>query len=66
MTDISVSKRLLHFLENSPTAFQAVDSIKEELEKSGFSRLQEGQRWVLKKGGKYFTTRNGSCRFAGF
>lgn len=64
MTDISVSKRLLHFLENSPTAFQAVDSIKEELEKSGFSRLQEGQRWVLKKGGKYFTTRNGSSLIA--
>lgn len=64
MSDTAVSKHLLHFLENSPTAFQAVQVIKEEMEKNGFSNLEEGKSWKLKKGGKYFVTRNASSILA--
>lgn len=64
MANTTVSKQLLQFLENSPTAFHAVLEIKTELEKNGFSNLEEGAQWKLKKGGKYFVTRNASSIIA--
>ena len=43
-----ISKELLDFLQKSPTAFHAVENIKEELNKQGFVRrstLENGSRW---------------------
>ena len=59
-----VSRELLSFLKNSPTAFHAVEMIKEDLLKDGYSELLESKKWDLQLGGKYFVTRNGSSIIA--
>ena len=43
-----ISKELLDFLQKSPTAFHAVENIKEELNKDGFVELLEGNlgKWL--------------------
>lgn len=51
---------LLHFFDRSPTAWHAVKTCIEELLKHGFEELKEGEAWILKPGGRYFVTRNGS------
>ena len=48
------------FIEKSPTAFHAVRTIQEELEKQGFQELFEKAGWNIAHGGKYFVKRNGS------
>ena len=59
-----ISKELLDFLQKSPTAFHAVENIKEELNKQGFVELLEGQPWKMVPGGKYYVTRNNSSIIA--
>ncbi len=59
-----VSKELLSFLKNSPSAFHAVEMIREELLKDGYNELLESKKWDLELGGKYFVTRNGSSIIA--
>lgn len=51
---------LLDFIQNSPSCFHAVENIKNILLEKGFCQLFENEKWQLKKGGKYFVTRNGS------
>ncbi|MBE6878198.1 MAG: M18 family aminopeptidase [Ruminococcaceae bacterium] len=53
-----VSKGLIEFLNKSYTAFHAVENIKNRLLSEGFTPLCEGEKWNIKKGGKYFVTRN--------
>ncbi len=48
------------FIEKSPTAFHAVRTIQEELEKQGFQELFEKAGWNIAYGGKYFVKRNAS------
>lgn len=48
------------FLKNSPTPFHAVESLKQILEKAGFSELLETDAWKLQAGAKHYITRNGS------
>ena len=59
-----ISKELLSFLKKSPTAFHAVEMIKEELVKDGYKELLESKKWDLELGGKYYVTRNGSSIIA--
>ncbi len=54
------TKNLIGFIKKAPTAFHAVETFKEMLLKEGFTELSEKEVWELKKGGKYFVTRNGS------
>ena len=49
---------LISFLKNTPSAFHAVKNIKEMLDGAGFTCLDESKKWELKKGGKYYVTRN--------
>jgi len=58
------NKRLLDFLEESPTPFHATESLSKRLADSGFVQLDEADRWDLKKGGQYFVTRNDSSLIA--
>ncbi|WP_442852232.1 M18 family aminopeptidase [Butyrivibrio sp. WCD3002] len=60
MTMKAQIKGLADFIEGSPTAFHAVLKIKERLLSEGFTELSEKEVWKLKKGGKYFVTRNDS------
>lgn len=52
----------LSFVNASPTPFHAVESAKQRLLKAGFSEIKERDPWAstVKKGGRYFLTRNGS------
>lgn len=52
---------LLEFLQQSPTPFHAVASLSSRFKAAGYTRLQEGDAWSLKKQGKYFVERNGSA-----
>lgn len=55
---------LFDFIQQSPTAFQAVQTIKDILDSRGFKCLEEGQKWEIEKGGKYYTTKNNSSIIA--
>ena len=60
----NATEELLRFIENSPTAFHAVEEISRRLTEEGFSRLDECAEWRLVWGGKYFVTRNQSSVIA--
>ena len=62
--NINSTRSLISFLENSPTAFHAVDEIAKRLDSEGFTRLSEGKEWTLSEGGKYYVTRNMSSIIA--
>src|SRR5690606_29457739 len=55
---------LLVFLRQSPTPFHAAGNIAAQLEKGGFTCLQEADSWQLKAGGRYFVLRNDSSVMA--
>lgn len=59
-----VSKKLMAFIQKSPTAFHAVESMKEELLACGYQELMESENWQLRLGGKYFVIRNHSSLIA--
>ena len=59
-----INNRLCAFLDATPNSFFAVHNIKAQLATAGFTELQEGQRWQLVPGGKYYVSRNGSALLA--
>lgn len=58
------ARHLLDFIDASPTPWHAVASAEESLRRHGFSRIEEGGRWTLAKGGRYYTTRGGCSLIA--
>jgi aspartyl aminopeptidase len=64
MTGIDLAKELIDFIYESPTAFQAVDSIKKILQLQSFTELKEEDSWKVSKSGKYFVTKNDSALIA--
>ena len=62
--DINTSNKLIDFIKNSPTAFHVVKNFAKMLEKSGFTKLNERDKWKLKTNGKYYVTRNDSSIIA--
>ncbi|MBA2728568.1 MAG: M18 family aminopeptidase, partial [Parachlamydiaceae bacterium] len=66
MKDRNKIDKLATFLNDSPTAWHAVDNLKKILTTKGYQEIKESDRWRLKKGGRYFVCRNGSslCAFA--
>ncbi len=57
-------KKLLDFINQSPTAFHAVASVKKELTDASFTEFSEGDTWRLSKARKGFVTRNSSALIA--
>ena len=55
-------QKLLDFVQKSPTSFHAIDAICAKLK--DFTPLQEGEKWQLTPGGKYYVTRNRSSIIA--
>lgn len=55
---------LLSFLDSSPVNFFAVDTVRNRLEKAGFTRLDPSAAWNIKPGGKHYVIKNGSAIFA--
>ena len=54
------SEDLLQYLNDSPTAYHAVENAAEILRRNNFQELKETMEWSLQKGGKYFVTKNQS------
>lgn len=55
---------LKEFLDKSPVNFFAVKTIREALDKAGYTRLDPRDRWEIERGGKYYVTQNDSAIFA--
>lgn len=59
-----LAQNLIDFTYESPTAFHAVENLKNTLNEKGFIHLKEEDRWELKKEGKYYITKNDSALIA--
>nr|WP_321409542.1 M18 family aminopeptidase [uncultured Carboxylicivirga sp.] len=62
--EIQLANELIDFIHQSPTAFHVIEQAKTILTKAGFIELPMGESWKIKKGGKYYTTKNDSALFA--
>ncbi len=60
-SELELAQNLIDFIYDSPTAFHAVEKVKEDLSKEGFIEIKEEEKWNLEKGGKYFVTKNQSA-----
>ncbi|KAI8450798.1 peptidase M18 [Phakopsora pachyrhizi] len=62
VTNPTVLESFINFINQSPTPFHAVSNAIKRLESVGFIRLRERDDWRnrLRKGGKYYITRNQS------
>lgn len=60
------SKPYCEFMTSNPTIFHAVKTFSQQLEDHGYKYLSERAVWTseLKRGGKFYTTRNGSSLIA--
>lgn len=57
-------QKLFTFIDESPTCFHAVANLEKLLDKQGFVRLSEKERWKIETGGKYYVNRNESSLIA--
>lgn len=55
---------LIAFIDASPSPWHAVASAEESLLARGFTRLEEGERWQLTAGGRYYAVRGGASLIA--
>lgn len=60
MEHIDFNNDLLSFLNQSPTPWHAVTSMKKQLDRAGFHQLDEKDDWSLQAGTGYYAIRNGS------
>ena len=58
------TEKLQNFLDASRSVYHAVENLRQEMEKNGYTRLDEGAAWDLVPGGKYYLTRGGSAILA--
>lgn len=59
-----MNKALFDYIRACPTPFHAVSHTADMLTEVGFSPLSEGGNWEIRRGGKYFVTRNMSSLIA--
>lgn len=64
MSSQPFNQQLLKYTGGSPTPFHAVRNLREMLDHAGFESLLEEDVWELKRGGRYYITRNGSSIIA--
>ena len=57
-------QKLFTFIEESPSQYHAVDTMRKHLEAAGYEKLLESGAWKLKSGGKYYVIRSGSSLIA--
>ena len=58
------ARDLISFIDASPSPWHAVASAEQRLLAQGFERLEEGARWQLAAGGRYYTVRGGASLIA--
>ncbi len=61
---MSYANSLINFINNSPTAFHTVKSVKDALLKAGFTEVFEKEPSAFSDGGKHFVVRGGSSIIA--
>ena len=59
-----ISRRLLAFLDASPSCYHAVENLKAELLEKGYEQLWEARPWRLAEGGRYLAVRGDSSLIA--
>ncbi|WP_028862059.1 M18 family aminopeptidase [Psychromonas aquimarina] len=59
-----LAKDLITFIDSSPVSYFAASNIIKELENSGYRSLNEGDKWKLEAGQKYYLQRNNSAVIA--
>lgn len=59
-----LAQDLISFIDQSPVSYLAVENIINTLEKDGYHSLNEGEKWQLKLGQKYYLQRNSSAVIA--
>jgi aspartyl aminopeptidase len=65
MEDTKVlAQDLIDFIDESPSPYHVIENAKELLDKNDFEHLCTGEKWDIKKGGKYYVTKNDSAVFA--
>lgn len=62
--DKKISQELMSFIKKSPTAFHAVDNIKQLLIDNDYEELLESKIWKIEAGKRYFVSRNNSSIIA--
>uniref|UniRef100_A0A061SLC2 aspartyl aminopeptidase n=1 Tax=Tetraselmis sp. GSL018 TaxID=582737 RepID=A0A061SLC2_9CHLO len=60
VADPSEAQRMLNFINESWTAYHAVEEAAKRLEAAGFQLIRERDAWNLQPGGRYYFTRNQS------
>jgi aspartyl aminopeptidase len=60
----SAAHELIDFIDASPSPWHAVANAEARLLAQGFTRLEEGERWQLAAGGRYYAVRGGSSMIA--
>ena len=65
-TETEIANDFVEYLNAAQSPFHCVDEIKKRLTANGFSELDERRPWapLVKAGGKYFVSRNGSSLIA--
>jgi len=61
---VNSAKALVEFINKGPSPYHVVATCKKHLVDAGFTEIHEKETWDLKKGGKYFCTRNQSALVA--
>ncbi len=56
--------RLIERLDRSTCNFLAVKTIREDLDRAGYTELRQADSWKLQRGGKYYVVKNDSAIFA--
>ncbi|XP_065185228.1 aspartyl aminopeptidase-like [Sycon ciliatum] len=63
-TVLAAAKRLVTFINASPSPYHVVNQCKQSLKTAGFVEISEKESWSIKPNGKYFVTRNQSTLVA--
>lgn len=59
-----MTKELFDFIDQSPTAFHAVENVRRRLEEAGYENAGNAQAVQVRAGGRYYMTRNDSSLIA--
>lgn len=60
----NTARELIDFIDASPSPWHAVASVEARLLAQGYTRLEEGVRWQLVAGGRYYVVRGGASMIA--
>jgi len=60
----TAAHELIDFIDASPSPWHAVASAEARLLAEGYTRLEEGERWRLAAGGRYYAVRGGASLIA--